>query len=123
MIEPKLLHVLRLLLGWLLPTRTCLSAVALLASAEASRASRVDVETTDSMSELLELETIVGCSATFDISVIAAAAGTYLWFIGIFVGRCTGVVPLDEVPLMLSDCACELGADHPVGGTESISGF
>ena len=51
-------------------------AIALLASAEASRALRVVVQTTDAMSELLELDGIVGCSAMLDIAVIAAAAGT-----------------------------------------------
>ncbi len=64
---------------WLVVAKSyLLSAVALLASAEGSRASRVDVVTTDSMSELLELERNVGCSEMLNVAVIAAAAGTDL---------------------------------------------
>ena len=55
-------------------------------------------------------------------AVVAAAAGADPSFLGIFFGRGTGAVPLDEVPLLFSDCACELGADHPGGGSEFISG-
>ena len=69
------------------------------------------------MSELLELWTIVVCSAMLNIvafDAVAAAAGTTLFF-SIFFGRTTVVIELDDVPLVLGDGGAEFGAEYPIG--------
>ena len=55
------------------------------------------------LAELMELAAILGCSAMLDIDVIGAVAGRDRW---IFVGRCTGSIPLDEVSLLLLRVRC-----------------
>ncbi len=74
------------------------------------------------MSELLELWAIIVCSPMLSIMALdaaAAAAGNEL-LLGIFPGRATVVIELDDAPLVLRDCCSEFGVECPVG-SKSIS--
>ena len=69
------------------------------------------------MSELLELWTIIVCSPMLNIiarDAAAAAASAKLLF-GIFLGRASVVIKLDDVPLVLRDGCSEFGDEYPVG--------
>ena len=53
------------------------------------------------------------------LDTAAAAASTELFF-GIFCGRATVVIELEDAPLVLRDGGYEFGAEYPVGTIISL---